>query len=151
MTKQEFEERIGRKVEMEEYAAADRVYMSTSNGLDKDTFCKDYREHSGSLIIADLMKQLRISDKALNDTQHDLKKLTCQVEGSKADWANRLLASAEEIRMGVCDPAKEIDELVQGMVGIRAYIAEKLSNNLTITEDDKALILQELRIEPSSI
>lgn len=56
MTLQEFRERTALAPTPEEYNQIEDIYLATGN-LDKDEFCKDYKIHHQSSIIAALYKQ----------------------------------------------------------------------------------------------
>lgn len=56
MTLQEFRERTALAPTPEEYNQIEDIYLATGN-LDKDEFCKDYKIHHQSSIIAAIYKQ----------------------------------------------------------------------------------------------
>ncbi|MCD7850348.1 MAG: hypothetical protein LUH63_11785 [Parabacteroides sp.] len=56
MTQQEFTERTGLTPTSEEYKQIESMYLETGN-MDKDEFCKDFKKHSQSTILATFYKQ----------------------------------------------------------------------------------------------
>lgn len=52
MLQHEFEDLIGRKVELEEYVRANGIYMTVN--VDKETFCKEWDTIKDSKVFADL-------------------------------------------------------------------------------------------------
>ena len=55
MTQQEFETRTGIKVTPSEYEDIQNIYMNTN--MDKDEFCKDWKEHNSSRILIEYYNQ----------------------------------------------------------------------------------------------
>lgn len=58
MTQQEFEDRTGKVITSEEYARIEAMYMAAGN-MDKDQFCAEYKKHSSSALVADIIDALR--------------------------------------------------------------------------------------------
>ena len=57
MTQQEFIDRTGLTPTAEEFATVHRIYMACAT-LDKDEFCRDYKKHGMSRIVAQLLDAL---------------------------------------------------------------------------------------------
>ena len=56
MTQQEFTERTGLTPTPEEFKQIESMYLETGN-MDKDEFCKDFKKHGQSTILATFYKQ----------------------------------------------------------------------------------------------
>lgn len=57
MTKQEFEARTGLKVNSEDYARIEKMYMAAGN-MDKDLFCAEYKKVGTSALVTELFRQV---------------------------------------------------------------------------------------------
>lgn len=68
MTRQEFEDLIGRKAEDAEYAQADALYCHTD--MSKQEFCDIWRLTGNNAIYEDLLNKIFARDEAI----HDMKK-----------------------------------------------------------------------------
>jgi len=53
MTRKEFEERTGLQVSAEEFSEVNNIYMAVDE-MDKDTFCKEWKQHGESKLLAKL-------------------------------------------------------------------------------------------------
>ena len=88
MLQKELEERIGRSVTQEEYELADAAYMACGDEVDKDQFCKMYKDEAGLRDLVDLLS-------------YQVRELRSQLDESrkKSRYANvRLLSISEDIR-----------------------------------------------------
>lgn len=56
MTPQEFEERTGYTLNEEQYKQVEAMYIAAGN-MDKDVFCKDYKKHNDSALVAEFYTQ----------------------------------------------------------------------------------------------
>lgn len=65
MLQHEFEDRIGRKVEREEYIKANGIYMTVN--VDKDTFCKEWDNIKDSKVLKIFDCDLSYYKKSLDD------------------------------------------------------------------------------------
>lgn len=65
MLQHEFEDRIGRKVEREEYIKANGIYMTVN--VDKDTFCKEWDNIKDSKVVKIFDCDLSYYKKSLDD------------------------------------------------------------------------------------
>ena len=65
MTQQEFTERTGLTPTAEEFAIVNRIYMACAT-LDKDEFCRDYKKHGMSRIVAELLDALINEERKAN-------------------------------------------------------------------------------------
>ena len=58
MTRKEFEERTGLNVSAVEFCTVNDIYMAAGE-MDKDTFCKEWKKHSESKLLAELWKRVK--------------------------------------------------------------------------------------------
>lgn len=56
MTRQEFNERTGFTLNEEQYRGIEAMYLAAGN-MDKDVFCKDYKKHNDSALVAEFYNQ----------------------------------------------------------------------------------------------
>ena len=69
MLQKEFEERIGRSVTQEEYVEANAMYMAAGDGMDKDTFCREWLKIGESALVKGLYNTAYNLNKALQEQQ----------------------------------------------------------------------------------
>lgn len=130
MLQKELEERIGRSVTQEEYVLADAAYMACGDEVDKDQFCKMYKDEAGLRDLVDLLS-------------YRVRELRSQLDESrtKSRYANvRLLSISENIRSGL-GTAASIDAFVRREMGDHEYLRAKLADStLTLTPDDREML-----------
>lgn len=71
MTKQEFEARTGLKVNSEDYARIEEMYMAAGN-MDKDLFCAEYKKVGTSVLVAELFRQVLVLKGQLEERNNEL-------------------------------------------------------------------------------
>ncbi len=71
MTKQEFEARTGLKVNSEDYARIEKMYMAAGN-MDKDLFCAEYKKVGTSVLVAELFRQVLVLKGQLEERNNEL-------------------------------------------------------------------------------
>lgn len=71
MTKQEFEARTGLKVNSEDYARIEKMYMAAGN-MDKDMFCAEYKKVGTSVLVAELFRQVLVLKGQLEERNNEL-------------------------------------------------------------------------------
>lgn len=134
MTRKEFEERTGLNVSAVEFCTVNDIYMAAGE-MDKDTFCKEWKKHSESKLLAELWKRVK--------HEHDLgmqKKEECdKLYGERWELVDFLLERAqkfgdEELLL------KAID-----MVGHAEVIRRKLTLEMPLWERDRAYIKENLK------
>jgi hypothetical protein len=89
MTKQEFEARTGLKVNSEDYARIEKMYMAAGN-MDKDLFCAEYKKVGTSVLVAELFRQVLVLKGQLEERNNELDDA---VQG-RADVAEFLVGKA---------------------------------------------------------
>lgn len=134
MTRKEFEERTGLNVSAVEFCTVNDIYMAAGE-MDKDTFCKEWKKHSESKLLAELWKRVK--------HEHDLgmqKKEECdKLRSERWELVDFLLERAqkfgdEELLL------KAID-----MVGHAEVIRRKLTLEMPLWERDRAYIKENLK------
>lgn len=134
MTRKEFEERTGLNVSAVEFCTVNDIYMAAGE-MDKNTFCKEWKKHSESKLLAELWKRVK--------HEHDLgmqKKEECdKLYGERWELVDFLLERAqkfgdEELLL------KAID-----MVGHAQVIRRKLTLEMPLWERDRAYIKENLK------
>ena len=134
MTRKEFEERTGLNVSAVEFCTVNDIYMAAGE-MDKNTFCKEWKKHSESKLLAELWKRVK--------HEHDLgmqKKEECdKLYGERWELVDFLLERAqkfgdEELLL------KAID-----MVGHAEVIRRKLTLEMPLWERDRAYIKENLK------
>ena len=130
MLQKELEERIGRSVTQEEYVLADAAYMACGDEVDKDQFCKMYKDEAGLRDLVDLLS-------------YQVRELRSQLDKSrtKSRYANvRLLSISENIRSGL-GTAASLDAFIRREMGDNEYLRAKLGDStLTLTHDDREML-----------
>lgn len=118
----------------EEYANANLAYMMAGS-LDKDEFCKDYRKHKDSVIIAAIAFAANSREIAYRE-QKTQERLT----------AHALLREVDKIRQGGMEASADaIDKIAATLIGRKDCIKRKLHKGFSLTEADKEYITDNLR------
>lgn len=135
MTNQEFEERVGWKVTSEEFNAINELYMVTD--MDKDTFCKEYREmHSGSI---EMNKVLLEIGKKLGDIMATNEKIIKDAQKRNEELADMMIRKADEY---------DVDDLyteAKKLIGEKQVIIKKLEYEYELSEDEVSYIKNNLQ------
>lgn len=118
----------------EEYETANFIYMMAGN-MDKQTFCKDYRQHKDSVIIATIADAANSRDIAYRDKQT-----------KERQTAHALLREADEIRQGGMEASADaIDKIAATLIGRKDCIKWKLHKGFALSETDNEYITDNLR------
>lgn len=134
MTRKEFEERTGLNVSAVEFCTVNDIYMAAGE-MDKDTFCKEWKKHGESKLLAELWKRVK--------HEHDLgmqKKEECdKLHGERWELVGFLLERAQKF--------SDIELLHKAisMVGHAAVIRMKLDADMPLWELDRAYIKENLK------
>ena len=129
MTKQEFEQLTGKKIEDELFSQVHTAYMAAGDEVSKEKFCSMWKNAEG-------LKELVF-------------RLTTKIESLSAMADQRdimsyvLIDAAEDIRRGR-SKADYLDETALNNIGYRAYLMHKLKNGYSLTDKDKEAILMRL-------
>lgn len=116
MLQKEFEDRIGKKVSVEEYDAANRMYMSTE--LDKDVFCDLYTNYREALDI--IVEQGKKIEKLRNERAKTIDMI----------FDNANIYSSSELRSYCIE-----------LMGARNYIRRMIEEGRNLWQKDKDLIV----------
>ena len=134
MTRKEFEERTGLNVSAVEFCTVNDIYMAAGE-MDKDTFCKEWKKHSESKLLAELWKRVK--------HEHDLgmqKKEECdKLRSERWELVDFLLERAQKFG------DIELLHKAISMVGHADVIRRKLDADMPLWELDRAYIKENLK------
>lgn len=130
MTQKEFEDRIGRKATQDEYVMADAAYLAAGDNLDKDAFCKLYKDEDGLHDLVDILAdRVRELQGRLADCRQDARNACV-----------KLLDVSENIRTGIASAAS-LDTFIRRQLGDKEYLRAKLADKgLTLTDEDREML-----------
>ena len=128
MMKQEFEERANFKVSLECYHTFIEPEYNASK-LDKDQWVKEWKKNGGIQAAYDWECAKRIKTE----------KLAKVAEGEKINMAKALIKKADQFN------DEEMNHMAVAIIGERNYLVYKLENQLNLTEEDKSILLYELK------
>lgn len=138
MTHQEFIDRTGLTPTAEEFATIHRIYMVCAT-LDKDEFCRDYKKHGMSRIVAQLLDAL-IGEERKADAAFERMTAVEQAANTRnLDMAVFLLGKAAAYD----DPDFEYEALK--LVSRSTAIFIKVKNGYPMTADDIDYIANNLK------
>lgn len=120
MTKKEFEERTGLKVQDDSYSKIEESYMKTD--LDKDQFCKSWVENP------DALREIEVKTVLVRELYEERKSL-----------ANFLIDQAEKWS------ASDLREKAIAMIGEKEYLRRKIARGYNLWDADKELLDNILR------
>ena len=135
MTRKEFEERTGLNVSACEFETVHSIYMAAGDRMEKDEFCKEWKRHGESSLIAALW--------------NEVKKQRMVVEGKTLVIAN-MQQECEEMVDFLLERAQKFgdEELLHkaiDMVGHAEVIRRKLTLEMPLWELDRAYIKENLK------
>ena len=135
MTIQEYSTLMGYEdtCEMAEYQTADFIYMMAGE-MDKQTFCKEYKEVGSSPLVLTLAEAANSKGAAYRDKV-----------AKERSTAHALLREADEIRAGgMEESADQIDKIAACLIGRKECIKWKLHKGFTLSETDNEYITDNL-------
>lgn len=95
MLQTEFEERTGKRIAPQRYAEIERVYMA-AKGIDKDTFCTEWKKLDGSRVVDALTHEVeRLTIKTQNLT-HDLE-MEREIKMQRANDLEAVIAANKKL------------------------------------------------------
>ena len=127
MQKQEFTQRTGIELTDAEYKEVETMYLEAGN-MDKDEFCKDYKKHHESILLATYFRQAEnLKDKldAMRDERNSL--------------VDFLLERAQ------CFGDVELLHKAILLVGHDKVIKRKLRMDLPLWDEDKTYIIDNIK------
>lgn len=135
MTQKEFEERTGLKLSACEFETVHSIYMAAGDRMEKDEFCKEWKQHGESSLIAALW--------------NEVKQQRAVVEGKTIVIAN-MQQEKEELVDFLLERAQKFgdEELLLkaiDMVGHAEVICRKLAADMPLWERDREYIKNNLK------
>jgi hypothetical protein len=135
MTQKEFEERTGLKLSACEFESVHSIYMAAGDGMDKDVFCKEWKRHGESKLLANIWRELRRQEQVVEGKTI----VIANMQQEKEELVDFLLERAqkfgdEELLL------KAID-----MVGHAEVIRRKLAADMPLWERDREYIKNNLK------
>ena len=127
MQKQEFTQRTDIQVSDVEYKEIELMYLEAGN-MDKDEFCKDYKEHHDSTLLATFFRQAENLKSKLDDMRDE--------RNSLVDF---LLDRAQ------CFGDVELLHKAIQLVGHDKVIKRKLRMDLPLWDEDKTYIIDNIK------
>lgn len=134
MTLQEFNQLTGLNATENEFEAINEMYMAVGD-MDKATFCKEYKQHGKSQLVAELMETVREEQEDSDDAHKSWRKLFDERE----KLVDFLLEQSQELSSTALQK-KAID-----MIGHTYVILRKIELGLTLCELDLDYISKHLR------
>lgn len=135
MTKKEFEDRTGYTIPEDRYKKVEQIYYAVGESIDKDTFCKDFKEHSNSEILYALFERTQEFTQSLkrkDSAIHIFKESELRV-------AKLMLSKAQQ---------HLDDELyceVIELIGLEAAIILKLEMNLPLRDSERSTLIEVMK------
>ena len=130
MNKQEYNVRMGYEATESEFNNANAVYMN-AQGLDKEQFCEDWKQHSSSIIIADLSDRIQEMRNAITDQSRRI----AEHEDTVKETASVLLSIADDTKDA--ETAYALISQATALVGMVEVLRIKLSKGYNLTESDR--------------
>lgn len=130
MTQKEFEERTGLKTDEEEYAAIERMYMVAGN-MDKDEFCKRWRQTGKNPLTISLANTATELNKMLNGRCHELS----DMRAKNIEHAKFLLGKARAYE----DP--DFRREAVRLIGEREVVRLTMEEGYPLWDEDRKYIL----------
>jgi len=127
MQKQEFTQRTGIELTDAEYKEVELMYLEAGN-MDKDEFCKDYKKHHESTLLATYFRQAENLKSKLDDMRDERSKLV-----------DFLLDRAQ------CFGDVELLHKAIQLVGHDKVIKRKLRMDLPLWDEDKKYIIDNIK------
>lgn len=134
MTREEFNSLTGLNVTENEFDNINEMYMAAGN-MDKATFCKEYKQHGESKLVAALFEGFQIEQENSDDAHKSWRKLFDERE----KLVDFLLEQSQELSSTALQK-KAID-----MIGHTYVIRRKIELGLTLCELDLDYISKHLR------
>lgn len=138
MTQQEFTNRTGLTPTTEEFATIHRIYMACAT-LDKDEFCRDYKKHGMSSIIANLFVAVIAEERKTDAHYERLTNLEQATYNRNLEMAEFLLGKA-----AAYDDADFEAKAIE-LIPRSTAILIKAKNSYPMTADDLAYIANNLK------
>lgn len=135
MLQHEFEKLTGTDVPAETYCRIDRVYLRCGDDIDKQTFCKKWKEGDSLAIMEMLAAEVEREGKILDQYRQEAE------EGKikKAKMAVALIKAASQYK------DSSLKRLAIDLVGIREVVTMSLENGEKLSDDECDFLLELLQ------
>lgn len=133
MTLQEFNQLTGLNVTEKEFEAINEMYMAAGE-MDKATFCKEYKQHGESKLVAELMEAFRLEQEEVDKAYEYMHKRNKE----RDQLVDFLLEQSQELSSTALQK-KAID-----MIGHTYVIRRKIKLGLPLCELDLEYISKNL-------
>lgn len=127
MTKQEFEERYGRKVSQELFDNINDLYMEADD-MDKDTFVKEYKKHEESMLLQIIFSKEQAQKAVIDNLRQQLSEFVDKVLYDASENMNEVLLNA-----------------VEDLIGKKKFILRKIAMHIQLTNDDLDYVKMNLK------
>ncbi|MBQ4392072.1 MAG: hypothetical protein II826_03045 [Prevotella sp.] len=142
MLQKEFEERIGRSVTQEEYVEANAMYMAAGDNMDKDVFCREWKQIGESPLVKGLFETAY----NLNQALQEQKLMLGECQEMLSDAADAML----EICNGLLDgetvehTTQELTKKAWWLVGQKEVTKRRFQNGYQLDDKDRETIINNL-------
>ena len=127
MQKQEFTQKTGIELTDAEYKEVELMYLEAGN-MDKDEFCKDYKKHHESTLLATYFRQAENLKNKLDDMRDE-----------RSSLVDFLLERAQ------CFGDIELLNKAIELIGHDKVIKRKIRQNLPLWDEDKQYIVDNIK------
>lgn len=127
MQKQEFTQKTGIELTDAEYKEVELMYLEAGN-MDKDEFCKDYKKHHESTLLATYFRQAE-----------NLKDKLDAMRDERSNLVDFLLERAQ------CFGDIELLNKAIELIGHDKVIKRKIRQNLPLWDEDKQYIVDNIK------
>jgi len=127
MQKSEFTQKTGIELSDADYKEVELMYLEAGN-MDKDEFCKDYKEHHDSTLLATFFRQAE----NLKDKLDDMRDERSQIVDFLLERAQKF-GDVELLNMAI------------KLVGHKAVIKRKIDHELALWDLDKEYIYDNIQ------
>jgi hypothetical protein len=127
MQKQEFTQKTGIELTDAEYKEVELMYLEAGN-MDKDEFCKDYKKHHESTLLATYFRQAENLKNKLDDMRDE-----------RSILVDFLLERAQ------CFGDIELLNKAIELIGHDKVIKRKIRQNLPLWDEDKQYIVDNIK------
>lgn len=137
MTREEFETRMGEKVNETTFAEMIHpIYMMTE--MDKDAFCDEYKLHGHSRLLQDIAKYALAQERNANNVESHHNAFVDQTTRDKILTAEKLIFIADDTE------STEAYDLAVELAGQKYVTSFRVKNGAELNKQDIAYILNNL-------
>lgn len=150
MTREEFEDRIGRKVSESEFVEANAMYMMAGE-LDKDEFCREWLKIGSSKLVQCLFEKAHNLDQNLQE-QHLVLKEGKEIISDAADAMLEILDLVIEARdksegeySAIDAIGVKLDKKIAWLIGRGETTKRKVRKGIAMSPEDADYIINNLK------